>query len=189
MTAASRGGSMVAERQRAGIAWGRDARKEPAMDRDQQPDGHQPVPAQGIRASDAERERTVAHLRQHVTDGRLTTDEFSERVEAAYTARTRTELDVLLADLPVPPEPPPAAPDAARDGWRWPRPPVIALTLLAITMLVAWMVGMTIGWDRGPGPPFPFFPLLPILFWGFLITRAVAWAARPSQPRDRRDRH
>jgi hypothetical protein len=53
-----------------------------------------------LRASDAERERTVAELREHALAGRLTVEELDERCERAYAARTRSELRALLADLP-----------------------------------------------------------------------------------------
>jgi len=53
-----------------------------------------------VRASDAEREETVAALRAHVVDGRLTLEEFAERVDRVYEARTRPELDALTHDLP-----------------------------------------------------------------------------------------
>ena len=53
-----------------------------------------------IRASDAEREKTVAALRHAVGEGRITMAEFEERTTAAYSAKTRAELDVLTADLP-----------------------------------------------------------------------------------------
>jgi hypothetical protein len=53
-----------------------------------------------IRASDAEREQTVALLQRNFTDGRLTQPEFEERVGAAFTARTRDQLRDLTADLP-----------------------------------------------------------------------------------------
>ena len=56
--------------------------------------------AAGVRASDAERERTVRELRRHLDDGRLSVDEFAERIERAYTARTLGELDALTTDLP-----------------------------------------------------------------------------------------
>ena len=53
-----------------------------------------------MRASDGEREQTVELLRAHAADGRLTVEEFSERVDEAYAARTRAELDALVGDLP-----------------------------------------------------------------------------------------
>jgi hypothetical protein len=54
-----------------------------------------------IRASDADRDRTAALLREHHAAGRLTTDEFQERLDKAYAAKTLGELDELLADLPA----------------------------------------------------------------------------------------
>jgi Domain of unknown function (DUF1707) len=54
-----------------------------------------------IRASDAEREQAVELLRTHAVEGRLTLAEFAERVEQAYAARTRDDLDELKRDLPT----------------------------------------------------------------------------------------
>jgi Domain of unknown function (DUF1707) len=54
-----------------------------------------------IRASDADRDRTTALLREHHAAGRLTAEEFGERMDAALNAKTLGELDELLADLPV----------------------------------------------------------------------------------------
>jgi hypothetical protein len=45
-------------------------------------------------------ETAVGALRRHYVDGRLTAAEFAERVEAALVARTRSELNAPLADLP-----------------------------------------------------------------------------------------
>jgi hypothetical protein len=55
------------------------------------------------RASDAEREATVTHLREAAAEGRLTVEELTERLDAAYAASTRAELEPLTADLPVAP--------------------------------------------------------------------------------------
>ena len=54
-----------------------------------------------LRASDTDRERTVVLLREHAVDGRLTLEEFTERMAGAYAARTSDELDELLGDLPT----------------------------------------------------------------------------------------
>jgi hypothetical protein len=56
-----------------------------------------------IRASDQERESVVDVLRDAYTDGRLTLDEFEERMSAAYAAKTWTDLRHLTGDLPVEP--------------------------------------------------------------------------------------
>jgi hypothetical protein len=54
-----------------------------------------------LRASDAERERTVELLRRHSVEGRLTLEDFAERISLAYEAKTRDELQQLTSDLPV----------------------------------------------------------------------------------------
>jgi hypothetical protein len=56
-----------------------------------------------IRVADDERERAVLDLREHAVAGRLTLEEFSERVDQAYAARTRGELDLVLRELPAAP--------------------------------------------------------------------------------------
>ncbi|MDH6134997.1 hypothetical protein P3T37_004407 [Kitasatospora sp. MAA4] len=60
-----------------------------------------PVAEAELRASDADRERIAELLRDAYADGRLTVDEHSERIEAAYNARTLGELAPLTRDLPA----------------------------------------------------------------------------------------
>jgi hypothetical protein len=156
--------------------------KEGAMDRERQ-DGRQDERQRGLRASDADRDHTIALLRRHHVDGRLDWEEFSERLDRASQARTREELRGLLSDLPplVEPGAPsgPAQQSAAGSwsagpwtgGWwrrPWLVPPVIALALLGAVLLGAWAFG------DGPGPYHRgFFPIFPLLFWGFLLARFV----------------
>jgi hypothetical protein len=52
------------------------------------------------RASDQDRERFAAALGGHYAAGRLTLEEFQERLDQAYAAKTLGELDGLMADLP-----------------------------------------------------------------------------------------
>jgi DUF1707 SHOCT-like domain len=54
-----------------------------------------------MRASDSDRDRTAALLREHHAVGRLNAEEFKERLDRAYAAKTLGELDQLLADLPA----------------------------------------------------------------------------------------
>ncbi len=61
-----------------------------------------------ILAADADRERSVALLREAVGEGRLTLDEFSDRVAQAQVARSDQDLNTLVRDLP--PAQVPAAP-------------------------------------------------------------------------------
>jgi hypothetical protein len=53
-----------------------------------------------LRASDADRERAAELLREACAVGRLSVSELSERLDAAYAARTRRDLERTLADLP-----------------------------------------------------------------------------------------
>jgi hypothetical protein len=52
------------------------------------------------RVSDAEREQTVVSLRDHLLAGRLTLEDFAERVDTAYRARESRELACAFDDLP-----------------------------------------------------------------------------------------
>ncbi len=54
-----------------------------------------------LRASDADRDRVLALLAEAVSDGRLTPEEHTERVQRACTARTLGELADLTTDLVV----------------------------------------------------------------------------------------
>lgn len=70
-----------------------------------------------LRVSDAERDAVAEELARHLQDGRLDATEFDERAGHAVTARTRGDLDRLLADLPPrTPEQPPAPRRAGRLG-------------------------------------------------------------------------
>jgi len=57
-----------------------------------------PTPIPG-RASDADRRKIARLLQEHSTQGRLSRDTFAMRVERALTARSRAELDDLVADV------------------------------------------------------------------------------------------
>jgi hypothetical protein len=68
------------------------------------------------RASDAEREQTVARLRDASALGRLTFEELAERTATAYRARTHGELEAVTNDLPAAA---PASAPAKRRRRRW----------------------------------------------------------------------
>lgn len=73
-----------------------------------------------IRASDDEREQVVEQLRQASAEARLTLSELVERSDAAYTAKTRGELEKLTTDLPDPAvDVAPAQPVRTRRTSRW----------------------------------------------------------------------
>jgi len=54
-----------------------------------------------VRASDAEREECLTALREHCAAGRLTLDELATRVDEVHAARTRSDLDIVLRELPA----------------------------------------------------------------------------------------
>jgi hypothetical protein len=56
-----------------------------------------------MRIGDAERQGAVDALRRHLTAGRLDMDEFAERAERAYAARTAADLAPVMVDLPPDP--------------------------------------------------------------------------------------
>ena len=53
-----------------------------------------------MRVGDAEREAAAAELREHYASGRLTLDELNERIDKAFAAKTRGDLNALMTDLP-----------------------------------------------------------------------------------------
>lgn len=127
-------------------------------------EGGLPEPASALRASDGDRQRTIAVLRAAAGDGCIDLDELEHRIEAAYDARTRGDLDAVTADLPATVAAPPPAPASTAPAHRNP------LVLeddefrghLTIYCLV---IGMLIGiWLlSGAGHP---WPLYPAMAWG-----------------------
>ncbi len=90
-----------------------------------------PRPSSSIRAGDADRDRAVELLNEHFAAGRLTTREREERTAKALTARTLSELEALLADLPL------SSPSATTRRVRRVRPhPAPAVLLAAVVVLL-----------------------------------------------------
>jgi hypothetical protein len=58
------------------------------------------VTGSNIRVGDADRDATATQLREHYAAGRLTLDELNERLEQTFTARTGTDLNAVMRDLP-----------------------------------------------------------------------------------------
>jgi len=105
--------------------------------------------ASTIRIGTAERERAAADLGEHLSAGRLSTEEFDERVQQTYAARTAAELAPLFRDLPeLRPAP---------SKRRFDRRPLLILGLVAAT--IAWVAFLHV-------PPFFLFPLVWFLLAG-----------------------
>ena len=105
----------------------------------QVPPGGYPVPQAGyqirthatMRASSADRERAVDVLKAGFTEGRLTQDEYNDRMGRAYAARTYGDLAALTADLPAGAAPLPAWPVPAYQP-----PPAGGTNSMAIASMV-----------------------------------------------------
>jgi hypothetical protein len=103
-----------------------------------------------IRASDADRERVTARLRDHYAEGRLTSEELDERTSAALHAKTFGDLRRVMADLPDPSLVPQGGPGLQPAGRPWlahrrgPRFLPVLLLLLLFAVLApgpgGWMV-------------------------------------------------
>jgi hypothetical protein len=104
-----------------------------------------------IRLSDADRDQAVARLSEHYAVGRLDKDEFDERSDAVWSARTGADLAPLFVDLeprrPLRRQPHPAA--AWRRGGWFPVPffPVL-FVLIALTAVthVPFVLLALLGW-------------------------------------------
>jgi Domain of unknown function (DUF1707) len=55
---------------------------------------------QELRIGDAEREAAANSLRDHYAQGRLTMEEFNERLDAIFAAKTHSQLGEVFRDLP-----------------------------------------------------------------------------------------
>jgi hypothetical protein len=98
-----------------------------------------------MRASDEDRERIVAALQRHTAAGRLSLDEFAERVDAACAARTLGELAVVTRDLPA--EPAADGPEVDTDPGARGRRELILVFLVAMVALL--LLGLAFAASRG----------------------------------------
>ena len=120
-----------------------------------------------LRVSDEDRERTAVLLRDHYASGRLTYDELSQRLDAAYAARTRGALDATLADLP-------GRKALLRPRERSRRRLIANVTryvLVNALLVVIWIVttGVHTGFRF-----VTFWPIWSIIGWGFVIALQAA---------------
>jgi hypothetical protein len=61
-----------------------------------------PEQVETLRAADADRHKIADQLKSALDEGRLSLDEYDDRVRTAYAARTYADLLVIVADLPKP---------------------------------------------------------------------------------------
>jgi len=77
-----------------------------------------------VRVGDADREAIAAQLREHYADGRLTLEELNERLDQAFAAKTKADLNTVMRDLPQATRPAADMPygGTAWQGPAWPGP-------------------------------------------------------------------
>jgi hypothetical protein len=119
-----------------------------------------------LRASDAERERVVSHLRTHAGEGRLSVEELDERVGRVYAATTRADLAKLTADLPKPRRP---RPDPRAEFGEHLR---TYLGVMALLVVIWALTGMGYFW-----------PIWPAVGWGIGIASHASAALRSPRRR------
>jgi hypothetical protein len=83
--------------------------------------------------SDADRARVASELRQHYESGRLTLDEFQERLDEAHRARTEAQLDRVLRQLPSP-----KLPTVSPRDTRW-RSLALQYALVNLVAVLIWV--------------------------------------------------
>ena len=119
-----------------------------------------------MRIGDAEREAAVFALGEHYAAGRLTKDEYDERADVAWAAKTSSAMWPLFADLPRPQASIPtrgrlaAPPDRARPGW-WVGAGMAPLLLLVLVQVVLTDLPLVV---------------LLILVWVFLARSGRHWS-------------
>jgi hypothetical protein len=115
-----------------------------------------------LRIGDRERDTVAAALSEHFALGRLTREEFDERLDGATRAKTAGDLRLLVADLPAlattsTPRPAESDVPATTDpGAGDLRGHLFVYLAVNITLWVVWA-------STGAGFPWPIFPTV---FWG-----------------------
>ncbi len=144
-----------------------------------------------MRAASADRERTVDVLKAGFTEGRLTQDEYNDRMGRAYAARTYGELMALTADLPagamptvwpVPMYQPPATTNSlARASLVLGVAEFFTMGLTAIPAIICGHMAkreMRATGQRGDGLATSGLVLgyMAVIFWGILIALSIVGA-------------
>jgi hypothetical protein len=126
-----------------------------------------------MRASDADREIVRTVLAEAYADGRLTREEYDDRLNTLYGSRTLGELPSLVTDL-VPPDVPPAAPAPSlpadfrtRAVRKWRKDVEESFTAFLVPTIIC-----TVIWIAATGRGF-FWPAFPMLFLGLNLIKTV----------------
>src|SRR5260221_14563333 len=101
-----------------------------------------------LRIGDADREAAAATLREHYAQGRLTLEEFNQRLDAVFASTTQGQLNHITQDLPHVPAPAPSLPvpagasrERARREYQSGRSrPRLGLFPVIIAALATWLL-------------------------------------------------
>ena len=114
-----------------------------------------------LRVSDHERERVVDLLSRHAAEGRLDVDELDARIDRAFAARTRGELEAITSDLPTPGDGTPRRRRNRRSGLPLLSHGLVPFVAVNVLLVAIWAA-------TGAGY---FWPIWPILGWGFALVK------------------
>jgi hypothetical protein len=123
-----------------------------------------------LRASDADREAIVSRLHKAATEGRIASDELEQRVAAALKARTYSELDATVADLPRQPSRRPGRDVRRRPAAGWAlsvvrQYPILLVFILPVMAVTAAMI------------------MAATIMWAVLMVVVMVLGGRPRAPR------
>ena len=148
------------------------------------------MPEPHLRAADSDRAAVATVLGQHMSAGRLTVDEYDERLARAYAAKTYGQLAEITADLPpaAVAQPPASSPSQSpatvgpRSGWDADPHSWRSWLTTSLIVLVIWGATSLATWDL-----LYFWPVWVIGPWGAVLlaqtlTRRSDDSDRPRRP-------
>jgi hypothetical protein len=130
-----------------------------------------------MRASDADREAVAGRLRDAHAEGRLTMEEFEERLDATYAARTLGDLAPVTHDLPAAPATSLTTSAERSPVWQGHRAAWAAWASAVFVCVAIW------GASAMSGGEHPFWPIWVAGPWGALLLARMLFEER--QPRER----
>lgn len=113
-----------------------------------------------LRIGDADREAAAANLREHYAQGRLTLEEFNQRLDAVFASTTQSQLNRITRDLPHAAARPAPLPVTVRGaGWERDRHghrsgarPRLSMIPMIIAALGAWLLIVDLNLRMFPWP-------------------------------------
>ncbi len=117
--------------------------------------------------ADDDRERVAGQLRRHYEAGRLTLEEFQQRLDETHAARTESQLQTVLRQLP-----PEKLPSVNLRDTRW-RSLALQYTLINLVAVLIWVFGGANG---------DFWPKWVFVATLFMFTRRAFRPRRRSLP-------